>query len=72
VLIQFRPDIGAVPRTALTDFAGPEVVIAPNPDLPAPVVATAWLHKLTCDGVDRAALEAFVAERTSLQEGSHG
>jgi hypothetical protein len=35
-------------------------------------VATAWLNKLTCDGVDRDAIAAFVAEHASLQDGAHG
>ena len=34
--------------------------VAPNPDLHAPVVATAWTAKLTCTDVDRAALKKFV------------
>jgi hypothetical protein len=72
VLVQFDPAIGAESRTALTDLAAPEVVVAPNPDLPAPVVATAWRHKLTCSGVDFEALQAFIAERASLPQGGHG
>ena len=43
-------------RAELEDLAGDGVVVAPNPDLPAPVVATAWLYKRTCDEVDAAAL----------------
>ena len=35
----------------------------PNPDLPGPVVATAWLFKRTCDAVDADALQEFVDER---------
>ena len=37
--------------------------LGPNPDLPAPVVATAWLFKRTCDEVDVPALEAFIDQR---------
>ena len=40
---------------------GQAVVVSPAPRLPAPVVATAWRHRLTCRGVDVGALRAFVA-----------
>jgi hypothetical protein len=39
------------------------VVVAPNPDLPAPVVATAWLFKRTCQITDTVALQDFVDQR---------
>jgi hypothetical protein len=38
------------------------VYVAPNPDLPALVVATAWVHTLRCSEVDAGALEDFVSQ----------
>ena len=63
VLIQYQPSLPAPARAQLEGLVGDRVVVAPNPDLPAPVVATAWVHKQTCQTVDVSALEAFVAER---------
>lgn len=63
VLIQHDPDLPADALAGLHGLAGPGVVVAPNPDLDDPVVATAWLFKRTCDAVDVAALQAFVDER---------
>jgi len=72
VLVQFGPDLDAGARTALTALAGDEVVVAPNDELPAPVVATAWLHKMTCTGVDAEALTAFADDWAGLPQESHG
>jgi Protein of unknown function (DUF3105) len=63
VLLQHGPDLDADQRAELEDLVGDGVVVAPNPDLPAPVVATAWLHKQTCDGVDADALREFIDDR---------
>lgn len=60
VLIQHRPSVSA---GDLAELGTEGVVIAPNPDLPAPVVATAWTYKRTCDAVDVAALQEFIEER---------
>src|SRR5688500_5972493 len=51
VLVQYAPDLPAADVTPLHTLAGPGVVVAPNPDLPAPVVATAWTYKRTCEAV---------------------
>lgn len=48
-------------RARLEALAADDVVVAPNPDLPSPVVATAWQHRLECAGAGPAAVEAFVA-----------
>jgi hypothetical protein len=64
VLLQHQPDLPAAQLTELEALAGPGVVVAPNPDLPAPVVATAWTYKRTCEAVDAAALQEFVDERS--------
>jgi len=63
VLVQHDPDLGAEELDRLDALAGEDVVIAPNPDLPAPVVATAWLYKRTCESVDADALQEFIDER---------
>src|SRR5690606_27589962 len=63
VLIQYQPSLSAADVEALEALAGDGVVVAPNPDLDDPVVATAWVHKRTCSAVDTAALQVFVDER---------
>jgi len=63
ILLQHDPDLTAEELAVLADLAGDGVVVAPNPDLSSPIVATAWLYKRTCDAVDRAALEEFIDER---------
>ena len=63
VLLQHRPDLPAEQVAELEGLAGEGVVVAPNPDLEDPVVATAWLYKRTCDGVDVDALRDFADER---------
>jgi len=63
VLIQHRLDLGADALASLETLAGERTVVAPNPDLADPVVATAWLFKRTCQTVEVAALEQFANER---------
>lgn len=63
VLIQHDPDLPTEDVDALRELAAEHVVVAPNPDLPEPVVATAWVYKRTCSSVDQAALQDFVDER---------
>lgn len=65
VLIQYRPGLPADEVDALEELGRPRVVVAPNPELEDPVVATAWLFKRTCSGVDPAALDEFVSERVN-------
>ena len=68
VLIQHDPDLSATARRSSRPWpAG--VVVAPNPALPAPIVATAWLFKRTCGSVDVEALQEFVDERRDGPEG---
>ena len=61
VLLQHR-DLPAAERRVLESLAGPMVVVAPNPALPAPVVASAWRTRQVCRYVDVAALTRFVRE----------
>lgn len=63
VLLQHRPDLPADEVARLEALAGDGVVVAPNPDLDDPVVATAWLYKRTCRSVDDDALRDFIAAR---------
>ena len=63
VLIQHRPDLGTEDRGVLEALSGKRVHVAPNPDLPQPVVATAWLYKRSCDSVDADALREFIDAR---------
>jgi len=53
-------------------LGGPGVVIAPNPDRPDPVVATAWTAKRTCESVDVDALQEFVDERAGRGPDAEG
>lgn len=56
VLIQ-HGELVAGDREAIEALAGGLVVVAPNDDLPAPIVATAWLQKLECESLAGSALE---------------
>jgi hypothetical protein len=64
VALQYRPgDVTASERAeieALVAETDSHVLIAPNPDLPSPVVATAWQHRLELDEANAVALRAFV------------
>lgn len=66
VLLQHR-DLTPPDRARLEALAGPLVVVAPNPALPAPVVATAWRTRQLCRGVDVDALGRFT--RTHAGQG---
>lgn len=58
VLLQHR-DLSAQERSALEALAGGKVTVAPHPELPERVVATAWTRKLVCRSVDIEALRRF-------------
>jgi hypothetical protein len=70
VLLQHRPDLPADQLAELEALAGDGVVVAPNPDLPDAVVATAWLYKRACDAVDADALQEFADERRGKAPGN--
>lgn len=61
VLLQHR-DLAPADRRRLEALAGAQVVVAPNPDLPLPVVASAWRTRLLCRTVDVDALQRFAAD----------
>lgn len=63
VLVQYDPDLPAGERRRLEGLAGSNVVVAPNPGLPAAVVATAWRAKRVCGSVVVDDLKEFVTER---------
>lgn len=56
IVYQYRPDdVQDTEVQALADLAdefGSHVLVAPNPDLDAPFVATAWTRKMRLDEVD--------------------
>lgn len=62
VLIQHDPGLPPADQATLRGLAGGRVVVAPNPSLPAAVVATAWVFKLSCQRVDPDALRAFTTD----------
>ena len=51
--------------------ANEKVVVAPHDSLPAPVVATAWVHKMLCEDVDVEALSEFAGNLTVKAPGEH-
>lgn len=61
-------------RAEVEGLAGEDVVVAPAEALPgdAAVVATAWVSKQVCDGVDVEALRTFVADHEDGRPGGHG
>lgn len=72
ILIQ-HGDLADDDLQVLAVIAGePHVAVAPNPDLPAPIVATAWLHRLPCATADREALTAFVGDHRDRAPGTDG
>jgi len=47
------------------------VVVVPSDSLPAPVVATAWVYKMLCEDVDRAALSEFARQFGGKDHADH-
>lgn len=70
VLLQHRA-LSAAEQADLEALAGPTVLVAPNPDLPDRVVATAWRNRLTCSSVDTAALGDFIAAHAGKTADEH-
>jgi hypothetical protein len=59
VVVQYR-DIPDADVSQVRDLASDQVVVAPNPDLPKPVIATAWTYKLSCSALDLPAVQKFI------------
>ena len=71
VLLQYR-DLSADETHSLTALVTDNVVVAPNASLSDHVVATAWLFKQTCSGVDTAALRGFIRTHAGRGPGTDG
>jgi len=71
VLLQYR-DLSDDELRQLSDLVSDNVVVAPNPALPDRVVATAWLFKQTCGGVDATALRGFIRTHAGKGPGIDG
>lgn len=54
---------GSIAAAALAELADETTVVAPAESLPAPVVATAWTWKLSCEDVDVERIAQFASER---------
>jgi len=70
VLLQHR-GLASADRANLESLAGPLVVVAPNPALPAPVAASAWRTRQLCQAVDTGALSRFVRDHAG-RDPAHG
>ncbi len=64
ILLQHDPGLPRDELDTLRSLARDGVVVAPNPDLPDPVVGTAWVHKRSCSSVDVEALQELIDERS--------
>ena len=64
VLLQYSPELSRTDQAALEALADAGVVVAPSPDLPDTIVATAWRSKRICGALTIEDLEEFVTERS--------
>ncbi|HEV3225489.1 MAG TPA: EamA family transporter [Acidimicrobiales bacterium] len=71
VLLQYR-NLSGGEVADLSQLVTGKVVVAPNPSLPDRVVATAWLFKQTCSGVDAAELRGFIRTHVGRGPGTDG
>ena len=74
ILLQHK-GLSAEDQRRLERQAGGDVRVAPNPTLPgtAAVIATAWQHKVACEGLDVEALKQFVRDYAGKgAAGQHG
>ena len=75
VLVQHRNLEPDALRTVEALGAGDGVLVVPKPELPAPIVVTAWLNKLVCASLDpdaSAAIAAFADEHRGQAPGPDG
>ena len=70
VLLQYG-ELSASQRQIVERMASSrdDVTVAPNKELPSPIVATAWLHTMRCERADQTALEAFIDAHAGKHEG---
>jgi hypothetical protein len=59
VLIQYDASLSAADVADLQGLAGDDVVVAPNPTMGSPIVATAWRVRQTCELLDLSTLRQF-------------
>ena len=71
VWITYRSDLPTAQREALRALAQSqdEIIVSPFPDLPAPVVASAWGQQVSLDGADDPRLAQFVGEFRNHPDG---
>ena len=69
VVVQYEAPASEVDVRSLLDANEVLLAIAPGTDLPAPVVATAWTWKLTCDTADLDAISRFAQLRAAEAPG---
>jgi hypothetical protein len=60
VVVQYRPDVPAAASLGILVNGDILVTVAPNPTLRAPVVATAWTWKVTCEAPSVPQIRKFV------------
>lgn len=71
ILLQYR-DLSPVDQAKLATLASPVVIVAPNPTLAQPVVASAWRTRQFCDAVDIAELGRFVHDHAGADPARAG
>ena len=59
VLIQYDSTLSPADVADLQGLAGDDIVVAPNPTLSSPIVATAWRVRQTCEQLDLSTLRQF-------------
>jgi hypothetical protein len=59
VLVQYDASLSAADVADLQGLAGDDIVVAPNPTIGSPIVATAWRVRQTCELLDLSALRQF-------------
>lgn len=59
VLVQYGPTLSAADVVDLQGLAGEDIIVAPNPTMSSPIVATAWRLRQVCDQLDLSALRRF-------------
>lgn len=73
-LVQYRPGLVTTEELGNLQVLAVEndlIVVAPNPTVPAPVVATAWVHKMLCEDVDSEALASFAERHADRSSDEH-